>query len=352
MKVLWTGEYDENYEKEFNERFDEVTKGSNCIEMRIENTWKADRTAEELNGTDLFIVGYDAIDKNVIAKNPDLKMILSVRDGPEDNIDIEACTEAGLPVLFAGGRCVHSVAELNLTIMFNLASKYILMNDHMRDNKKWDANYVEPLSFTKTELFRKTLSIIGLGRNGKQLAQMANGIGMRVVAYDPYVTKEQADALNVEMMSLDEAMAEGDYVTLLARVTPETTGMITAEKIALMKPTAYLINTGRPKLTDTDAILDAIDNGVIQGAALDVFPWEPMPDGHRVFDYPADKLLISPHIAGMSRERVPHQYEYLMEAYDKFLNGDREGLRLYNPKVFDSPKFEERGGKLWNLNNK
>ena len=349
MKALWTGEYNAEWEKIFGERFDVTRASVNVGAVYPDGLLRNEKLIEALNGVEVFINGYDPVDENIIKACPDLKVIMSVRDGPEENIDIEACTNAGIPVLFAGGRCVHSVAELNLTLMFAMACRLVTLTNRVR-NEGWTSTNCSKDLFAQTELFNKTLSIIGLGRNGKELAKMANGIGMHVVAYDPYVSQEQANELgigNITMMSLDDAMAAGDYVTLLARVTPETTGMIGAAQIAKMKKTAYLINTGRARLADEDAIFDALENDTIAGAALDVFSKEPLPKDSRAYNIPAEKLLLTPHAAGISVERVPHQYEYLMESYDKFLNGDLKDIRLYNKKVLESANFDNRGGKLY-----
>lgn len=346
LKALWTGEYNAEWEKLFNERFDVTRASVNVGAVYPTGLLRGEKLIEALQGVEVFINGYDPVDEEILKACPDLKMIMSVRDGPEENINIQACTDNGVPVLFAGGRCVHSVAELNLTFMFALACRLVTLTNRVR-NEGWTTTNCSKDLFAQTELFNKTLSIIGLGRNGKELAKMANGIGMHVVAFDPYVSEEVAKELNVKLLPLDEAMAAGDYVTLLARVTPETTGMIGAAQIAKMKKTAYLINTGRAKLADEEAIFDALENDTIAGAALDVFTKEPLPADSRAYKIPPEKLLITPHAAGISVERVPHQYEYLMESYDKFLKGDTKDIRLYNPKVFDSSEFANRGGKLY-----
>lgn len=346
LKALWTGEYDDEWKKIFSQNFELERASLNIGAVYPDGLLRGIDLIEVLKDKDIFIDGYDPVDEEIIKSCPKLKMILSVRDGPEENIDINMCTKYGIPVLFAGGRCVHSVAELNMTLMFNLACNFIRLTNRMRNEGWTSTNMTEDL-FSQTELYRKTLSIIGLGRNGRELAKLANGIGMNVVSYDPYVTKKQAEELNVTMMSLPDAMSAGDYVTLLARVTPETEDMIGKKEIAMMKPTAYLINTGRSKLADEKAIFDALDNDIIKGAALDVFTSEPLNKDSRAYKIPEDKLLLTPHMAGISMERVPHQYEYLMDSFDKFKKGKTKGLRLYNPKVFDSLEFKNRGGIIF-----
>ncbi len=346
LKALWTGEYNAEWDSFFSKVFELTKEGRATGENSYGGRMTEDRLIDVLKDKDIFIIGYDPITRKVLENCPDLKLILSVRDGPEDNIDIEACTEFGVPIISAGGRCVHSVAETNLAIMLNMATRMITLSNRMRA-EGWNASNMWQDVYAKTELFRKTLTIIGLGRNGKELARVANGIGMKVVAYDPYVSRAIARSLNVTLMPYHEAIAEGDYVTLLARVTPETTGMFGKEEIECMKPTAYLINTGRPKLADYDAILDALKSDRIAGAALDVYYEEPLPKTSPIYDIPPEKLILTPHIAGISVERCPHQYENTFAGYELFREGNKDIPNLYNPKVFDSPEFKNRGEKLF-----
>lgn len=346
-KVLWTGEYEKGWDKKLSEKFN-VTRAGYNISGRAGDNLVGDELIEAAKDKDFLIMGYDPLTKEVLENLPNLKAVLSGRDGPEENIDIETCTKLGIPVFSGGGRCAHCVSELTLALMFNLARPIIKASNYIREKGWNEMSEMTSLAADATELLGKTLSVIGLGRNGRELAKIANGIGMNVIAYDPYVSKEVADGLNVTMVSLMDAMSKGDYVCVLARLTDETRGMIGREQIAAMKKTACFINTGRAALTDEDAVLDALEKGDIRAAALDVYSYEPIGKNHRVFTIPADKLIITPHIAGIALDRIPHQYENIFNALTNFSNGNRDIYNLYNKTVFDSPEFMNRGGIIFN----
>ena len=345
LKALWTGEYEEYCYGRFSERF-EIERAGFSLSESFDDLMDEETLIQALRGKDVLVAGYDELSRRVLEKSPYLKIVLSGRDGPEENIDINACTELGIPVLSGGGRCAHSVSELTLALMFDLARGITRASNYFRACGWTTRDEQGSLAGDNTELFGKTLSIIGLGKNGRALAKIAQGIGMQVVAYDPYVPKDVAQGLGVRMLGLEEAMSAGDFVCALARVSEETKGMIGAEQIAAMKPTAYFINTGRAALTDEDAVLDALESGSIRGAAIDVFSKEPLGTESRYYEIPEDKLLITPHIAGLSVERIAHQYENLIDGLEAYLSGERTISNLYNPRVFESPTFSVRGGLL------
>lgn len=346
LNALWTGEFDEGSYKEMS-RYFKITRAGKNVNNTATGFLIGDTLVEALKGQDIFIIGYDPLNRDVLQRCPDLKLVMSVRDGPEDNVDIDACTALGIPVFFCGGRCMHAVTELNMAFLYLLARPTLLCNNLMfaegwtEENREVYRKWI----FAGTELYGKTLSILGFGRNGRTLAQSALGIGMKVIAYDPYANKAMAEEMGVALVEKDAALERGDYVTLLARVTPETTGMIGERELALMKPTACIINTGRPKLMDEDALCRALEQNVIRAAAMDVFSSEPLGTESPFYHIPQEKLIMTPHMAGISVERAPHQYELLMESYHKYAGGE-QNVNISNPEVYDTPAFQRRGGLL------
>ena len=205
------------------------------------------------------------------------------------------------------------------------------------------------------EVYGKTLGMVGLGRNGKELVRYMRVMGMKPIAYDPYCSEQAAEELGVTLMPLDDVLRQADYVVLAARVTPETKRMIGAREFALMKPSACFINTARSELVDIDAFVYALQHNIIRKAATDVYEKDPVTkvdiplnDNHPYFSISPDRLIMTPHMAGMSVERAYTAYELLKPSYDNFLRGSRE-LVIKNPEVFDSPCFAERGGKLFGI---
>ena len=197
-KMLWTGEYDAAWEAEFQQHFQVKRAGFNLHNTHFKYM-NEEELIEALRGMDIFFVGYDKITEHVLENCPDLKLILSVRDGPEENIDFAACKQYGIPVLNSAGRCTVSVAELTFNLIMNMTRPVILQNNAVRqqgwtkENTKALRTCMEERSF---ELYRKTLGIVGLGRNGQQLAKYAQAFGMHVIGYDPF-----ADAAYLSLWS-------------------------------------------------------------------------------------------------------------------------------------------------------
>ncbi|MDL2220277.1 D-3-phosphoglycerate dehydrogenase [Eubacteriales bacterium OttesenSCG-928-N14] len=347
-RLLWTAEYDPEWEATFQKNFEVKRAGFNIHNTHY-NYLSEDELIEALEGIDIFFVGYDKITERVLKSSPDLKLILSVRDGPEENIDLSACKAFGIPVLNSAGRCTMSVSELTFNLIMNMARPTIMLNNIMRgegwtkDNALKLRSTVETYSF---ELYRKTLGIVGLGRNGQRLAEYGLAFGMQVVAYDPFVDAEAMLAKNIRMMELDDVLRESDYISILARVTEENQNMIGAEQFNLMKPTAGFVNTGRAALVDTEALKNALNTDQIRIAAIDVFKPEPLGPNDTYYDIPQHKLIMTSHGAGFTNERVWHQYNIGMDNLEKFLNG--EALQNnYTRGVEDTEAYRERGAKLF-----
>ncbi len=358
-KALWTGEYDPHWDEVFSKRFDleKAGRAFEGSEKVVVKRMDEDELIPMLKDKEVFIDGYDRVTENVLNNCDNLKLILSIRDGPEETVDIAACTKAGIPVLFPGGRCMHSVAELTACLIFMCAKPILHQVNKIRSDGYNDSNKKEfaALNDQYTEVFGKTLALVGFGRNTKMLAKIMAAAGMKVVAYDPYCPIEVAKNLGVELKSLDDVLKEGDYVVLGARVTPETKRMIGEREFSIMKPSAAFINTARSELVDCDALVKALKEDKIRIAATDVFEKDPvtkqdlpLDDNHPYFSISPDKLIMTPHMAGFSIERTYNAYALLEPSYINYLNGSKE-LVIKNPEVFNSPAFAERGGKLFGI---
>ncbi|MGM9608515.1 MAG: NAD(P)-dependent oxidoreductase [Oscillospiraceae bacterium] len=306
---------------------------------------------EALQGVDILIVSYEKIDEEVIRRCPDLKLIASERDGPEENVDIAAATRAGIPVVHSLGRCIKPVAEHTFMLMLALNRRLLFSSRCVREGW-WDTQ--KPEQFKKllmvTEhglglLDGKTLGIAGLGRNGREIARRALAFGMKVVGYDPYVDPKAMAEMGIETAGLDEVMAAADFFCVMARVTPETVGMIGAREISLMKPTACFINTARSALVDEDALFNALKENRIRAAALDVYSEEPLPQDSRWFEIEEDRLILTPHQGGLCVERDAIHSEELTRYILQYLEGEIPAS-VMDRSVVQSPGFQDRGGKL------
>ncbi|MFZ4078634.1 MAG: phosphoglycerate dehydrogenase [Microbacteriaceae bacterium] len=232
------------------------------------------------------------VDAEVIEAAPNLKVIARAGVGL-DNVDIKTATAAGVMVVNAPTSNIVSAAELTVGHILSLARHIPAAHAALADGK-WKRS-----AFTGTELYEKTVGIIGLGRIGALIAARLQAFDMRVVAYDPYVTSARAQQLGVHLLSLDELLAESDFITIHMPKTPETTGMISTPQLKAMKNTAYIVNVARGGLIDEDALHTALVAGEIAGAGLDVFVNEP-PTGSPLLSLP--NVVVTPHLGASTDE--------------------------------------------------
>ncbi|MHC5795435.1 phosphoglycerate dehydrogenase [Lacisediminihabitans sp. FW035] len=232
------------------------------------------------------------VDAEAIAAAKHLKVVARAGVGL-DNVDIKAATEAGVMVVNAPTSNIISAAELTVGHILSLARHIPAAHGALADGQ-WKRS-----KYTGVELFEKTIGIIGLGRIGALITARMQAFGTNIVAYDPYVTAARAQQLGVTLLSLDELLAQSDFVTIHMPKTPETTGMIGDAEFALMKETAYIVNVARGGLIDEDALYRALTAGTIAGAGLDVFVHEP-PVGSPLLALP--NIVVTPHLGASTDE--------------------------------------------------
>ncbi len=253
-----------------------------------------ERLATELERADALIVRSDTqVTKRLIASSPRLAVIARAGTGV-DNIDVTAATRRGIAVLNAPGANTVSAAEHAVALLLALLRRVPWAVASMR-NGGWDREL-----FRGTELRGKILGVIGVGRIGAHVTQIAHAFGMQVVGHDPYLPENRARELQVELLSLEELLSRADVVSLHLPLTDETRELLNRERLALMKPTAVIVNTARGGLVDDVALVNALDRGGIAGAALDVFDTEPL-----AADSPlrkSDKAILTPHLAASTSE--------------------------------------------------
>ncbi|MBS1699223.1 MAG: phosphoglycerate dehydrogenase [Actinobacteria bacterium] len=236
------------------------------------------------------------IDAEALSHAPVLKVVARAGVGL-DNVDIKASTAAGVMVVNAPTSNIVSAAELTVGHILSLARRIPAAHASLSAGE-WKRS-----SYTGAELFEKTVGIVGLGRIGALVAARLAAFDMRVVAYDPYVTSARAQQLGVQLLSLEELVAESDFLTIHMPKTPETTGMIGAEQFRAMKPTAYVVNVARGGLIDEEALLVALQNGEIAGAGLDVFTSEPPVEGSAARALTAlPNVVVTPHLGASTDE--------------------------------------------------
>jgi D-3-phosphoglycerate dehydrogenase len=214
-----------------------------------------------------------------------------------DCVDVEYATDQGIVVCNAGAYCSHEVADHAMTLLLCLSRRIAGLHSAVLSGT-WKSSACG----TAGDLRKQTLGIVGLGRIGSRVALRAQAFGLRVVAYDSYVDRSRMDLLNVEKVTFESLVEDSDYVSLHCPLTDETRGIIDGSVLAAMRPSAFLINTGRGECVDTSALVDALERGNIAGAGLDVVCPEPIPASHRLCSLP--NVLITPHAAFRSTSSV------------------------------------------------
>ncbi len=271
--------------------------GVELLRAHYEVDARAAMTREELLGE---VAGADAlvvrsatrVDAEVLEAGRNLKVVARAGIGL-DNVDVAAATRLGVLVVNAPQSNVISAAEHTVALVLAQARNIPQAHARLREGH-W-----ERARFQGAELYGKTLGIVGLGRVGALVAQRLNAFGMRLLAYDPYVSRDRATQMGVELASLTEVLARSDIVTIHLPKTVETTGLIGERELAAMKPGARLVNTARGGIVDELALAKAVESGHLAGAAIDVFVEEPTTESP-LFD--VDEVVVTPHLGASTAE--------------------------------------------------
>jgi len=286
-------------------------------------------------GADVLIVEADLVHAEVLEACP-LSMIGVCRGDPI-NVDLELATQKGIPVFHTPGRNADAVADLTVAFMLALArhlpAVWATYHGGQATRIEQASDYLEMYTrFTGIELGGLAVGLVGLGAVGREVAARLAAFKARVLAYDPYL---QDPPPGVTLRDLDTLLGEADIVSLHAPVTEETRGLLSAERLALMKPTAFLVNTARAALTDEDALYDLLRAGKLAGAALDVLAEEPLQPGNRFLALP--NVVVTPHLGGATLDVTRHQSDIVVDAIERWLRGER-------PRWIANPAVLERRG--------
>jgi D-3-phosphoglycerate dehydrogenase len=279
---------------------DEISKeGIAILESKLEVVYDPAITAQQLLESigefdALLVRSRTKVTKEVFAKGKRLKLVGRAGVGV-DNIDLSAATEAGVLVVNSPEGNTASAAEHAVALMFSLA-RVVPAADASMKAGRWDRN-----KFMGSELFNKTLGVVGLGKVGSRVAQAGQAIGMKVIGYDPLISAERAEQLNIQSVSLEEIWERSDFISLHTPKTRDTANLIGPEVIAKLKPGVRIINAARGGIIDEQALADAIKSGKIAGAGLDVFDQEPINPDSPLLQL-GEKVVLTPHLGASTVE--------------------------------------------------
>jgi D-3-phosphoglycerate dehydrogenase len=290
-------------------------RGDDRFELINAPGLSGDELAAAIAGADAVLVrSATKITRDSLAQASRLKVIGRAGVGV-DTIDVDAATEKGIAVLTAPSGNTISAAELTFALLLALVRRVPAADRSMRAGE-WDRK-----SFNGTELYGKTLGLVGAGRIGGEVARRARAFGMRVVCYDPYLSEERAQRLEIELATLDELLPRADVVSLHVPLTDATAGLLKARELAMLKPTAYLLNAARGGIVDQAALVDALKSGRLAGAALDVYDQEPLPRDHPLRSLP--NVVLTPHLGASTAEAQQNVALEIAEAVrSALLDGD------------------------------
>jgi phosphoglycerate dehydrogenase-like enzyme len=294
---------------------------------------------DQIGDANALIVLTPAVTRETLSKPENLLAIGRFGVGYE-KVDVAACTEADVLAFITAGAVDRSVAEATVGWMIAL-SHHTLVKDRLVRSGDWDAK----TRYMGSELRDRTFGTVGLGGIARETIRLLSIFGMKQpLAFDPYLDATTAGRLGVQLVGLDELLANADFVSLHCPLTEETRGLIGARELGMMKPTAYLLNTARGGLVDEDALYDALKSRRIAGAAIDSFVDEPITSPHRFGDL--ENILLAPHSIAWTDELFRDIGRAVCQGMVDLAYGRKPVKGILNPEVMEHPGFQEKWQRL------
>lgn len=334
MKILLTAEADAAELGPLYKGFDVETGGW----FENKTVLPEEELIARLQEKDIYVTSYDVVSRRVIEET-NLKLIVCTRGNPV-NVDVAAAKECGIPVVYTPNRNTDATAEFAVALILSIARKIpfahqAIMNglcitdDAQRPGPlKKDVTWgkvksIHPYTdFKGSQLKNKTVGIVGYGNVGRKVGKILSGFGMYILVFDPYVPRIDIEAPGFRKVDFDTLVRESDFITCHTKVTESTRGIFNAEAFGKMKPTAYFINDSRGAICDEWALVDALREHKIAGAALDVFEYEPLYAGHPFISGGLDNIVLTPHIGGAAEEIITNHTLMFVDEILHFAKGE------------------------------
>lgn len=276
---------------------------------------------EALRGSTAIVTQLAPLTERVMDAVPELRFIAVSRGGPT-NVNVDAARARGVQVANVPGRNGIATAEMTIGLALALMRRIPLAHTSLTD-RTWRGDLYRSDAVGR-EVSGSTVGLLGAGAVGSHVAQVLAAMGAHVLVFDPYLAPERLGPGMEQVATVEEIFRRSDLVSVHARLTPETTHMVNADTLALMKPGALLVNAARGGLVDYDAVAAALEAGALGGAAFDVYPEEPVDFDHALFrlaDAGKD-VVLTPHIAGASQETAVRAARGVAEEVRRFLHGE------------------------------
>lgn len=327
---------------------EELTELNKIFEITYES-WRdtgiiyfdAKELAEKLKGYDIFITAADDLKKEEFFELTDLKLIISCRGDPF-NINLGAANKKKIPILFTPLRNVDAVADFTVGLMISLARNLTQLDRFLHseefeilDFKDWIDYYNK---FMGIELLGKKIGIIGFGQIGRRVVLRLKPFGVSFLIYDPYISNDALEEYG-QKVDLDTLMKDSDFISVHAAATDENDNLINEERINMMKSTSYLLNLAKGSIVDYEALHKALKAKKIAGAALDVFPLEPIDEDNEFLKL--NNVIITPHFGGNTLEVIKRQSKMLLDDIKLWLNKEIP-KNILNPEIFENYQSTKR----------
>lgn len=304
------------------------------VEYFFHDTYEETVTPEQIANIDGMSLIYPRVTADTFAHGSDRLTIIARCGAGYEKINLQACTEADVVVVNAPDAVRFPTASAAVMFYLVLSKQLMVMEEIVRTgqwDRRGDVKGIEPKG--------RVLGIVGFGSIGQEVARLVTPFNMKILAYDPYLDPTIAEGLGVEPVSLEKLLKESDFVSLHCILTEETRGLIGAEELALMKPTAYLVNMSRGPVVDHDALVDVLVHRHIAGAGLDVFHQEPLPADDPLTQL--DNVVLTPHWAAGTLDAfldsgTSNIADMLMVAQGNLPN------HIVNPEVVDQSEFRRK----------
>ena len=295
-----------------------------------------DLNAKQVTDYDALLVLGSRVTKNTFSGNDRLTIIARFGVG-YDKVDVQACTDSGVILTIAPDGVRRPVATSILTFVLSL-SHQLRIKDQLIRSGRWE----DTKDYMGMGLVGRTLGLIGMGNIGKETFELAKPFGMNHITYDPFISAADAAEVDTEIVDLETLMKTADFVCVCCPLNEHTLGLVDAKYIGMMKPTAYLINTARGPIVNQEALTDALQNGRIQGAGLDVFENEPIDDDDPLLSL--DNVILTPHSICWTDECFEGNGKSACESIIAVASGKLPNY-IVNKDVLDNSLFEKKLAK-------
>lgn len=289
---------------------------------------------EENLDAEVLAVSFSPVSGEMMDRFQNLRVIGISRTGTE-NVDIPAATQRGILVVNAAGRNANAVSDYAIGLMLaesrNIARQHALMKQGGL-TKEYSNNAIMP------DLYGKTIGLFGFGYIGKLMAEKLSGFHVNIIAVDPFVSAEEMKKHHVTKTDLDTLCKESDFISIHARQTVDNANTFDKEQFEMMKPTAYFINTARASMVNYDALIEALKERKIAGAATDVYPKMPLPAEAPIRQL--DNITLSAHLAGSTTDAVINSWKYVFQRTSNVIHGISK-FGVLNPEVLEMDVYKE-----------